>query len=165
MAVYRRSYKAYTGRLTAAWSRCFVLFRYSRRNLFRSKFVTALFVLCFFWPLFCLLWIYLAHSASFLREMGVPGDALLSFHQRAGRVCISSDRVHRPRLDFAGSRQWGAAVVLLPAVFTNRVCSGEVGGAGNSAFANHMGARIDSLRSAGQPGGRELDMGEFLDCG
>ena len=81
MAVYRRSYKAYTGRLTAAWSRCFVLFRYSRRNLFRSKFVTALFVLCFFWPLFCLLWIYLAHSASFLREMGVPGDAL-SIRQR-----------------------------------------------------------------------------------
>jgi ABC-2 type transport system permease protein len=76
MAVYRRNYKAYTGRLTAAWSRCFVLFRYSRRNLFRSKFVTALFVLCFFYPLFSLLWIYLAHSASFLREMGLPGDVL-----------------------------------------------------------------------------------------
>jgi len=76
MAVYRRNYKAYTGALTAAWSRCFVLFRYSRRNLFRSKFMTALFVVCFFYPLMCLIMIYLAHSASFLREMGLPTEIL-----------------------------------------------------------------------------------------
>jgi ABC-2 type transport system permease protein len=72
MAVYRRNYKPYSGPLTAEWSRCLVLFRYSRRNLFRSKFLTALFVICFFYPLGCLLTIYLAHSASFLQEMGVP---------------------------------------------------------------------------------------------
>jgi ABC-2 type transport system permease protein len=76
MAVYRRNYKAYTGPLTAAWSRCFVLFRYSRRNLFRSKFMTALFVLCFFYPLMCLIMIYLAHSASFLRQLGLPSEIL-----------------------------------------------------------------------------------------
>jgi ABC-2 type transport system permease protein len=68
MAVYRRNYKPYSGALTAAWSRCFVLFRYSRRNLFRSKFLTALFVICFFYPLFCLIWIYLANNAGFLQE-------------------------------------------------------------------------------------------------
>jgi ABC-2 type transport system permease protein len=72
MAVYRRNYKPYSGALTGAWSRCFVLFRYSRRNLFRSKFLTALFVICFFYPVVCLMAIYLAHSASFLQEMGVP---------------------------------------------------------------------------------------------
>lgn len=76
MAVYRRNYKPYSGVLTAAWSRCFVLFRYSRKNLFRSKFLTALFVVCFFWPLICLSMIYLAHSASFLQEMGVPPGVL-----------------------------------------------------------------------------------------
>ena len=69
MAVYRRSYKPYSGALTAPWSRCFVLFRYSRRNLFRSKFLTALFVVCFFYPLACLLLIYLAHNAGFLQEL------------------------------------------------------------------------------------------------
>jgi ABC-2 type transport system permease protein len=72
VAVYRRNYKPYAGTLTPAWSRCLVLFRYSRRNLFRSKFLTALFVICFFYPVLCLMMIYLAHSASFLQEMGVP---------------------------------------------------------------------------------------------
>ncbi len=76
MAVYRRNYKPYAGKLTAEWSRCFVLFRYSRKNLFRSKFLTGLFVVCFFWPLICLVWIYLAHSASFLAGLGIPSDVL-----------------------------------------------------------------------------------------
>lgn len=72
MAVYRRNYKPYAGALTPAWSRWFILFRYSRRNLFRSKLMTALFVVCFFWPVVCLLMIYLAHSVSFLQEIGLP---------------------------------------------------------------------------------------------
>jgi ABC-2 type transport system permease protein len=76
MAVYRRNYKPYAGRLTPEWSRCLVLFRYSRRNLFRSKFLTGLFVVCFFYPLACLLWIYLAHNASFLQQLGVPAGVL-----------------------------------------------------------------------------------------
>jgi len=76
MAVYRRNYKPYSGRLTAEWSRCFVLFQYSRKNLFRSKFLTGLFVVCFFYPLVCLIMIYLAHSASFLAELGIPSQIL-----------------------------------------------------------------------------------------
>ena len=68
MAVYRRTYTSYSGALTPAWSRCLVLFRYSRRNLFRSKFQTGFFVLCFFHPLLCLIGIYLAHNLSFLER-------------------------------------------------------------------------------------------------
>src|ERR1035438_4154780 len=70
MAVYRRNYAAYTGALTPAWSRSFVLFRYARQNLFRSKLQTALFALCFFYPLACLLAIYLTHNLSFLDTLG-----------------------------------------------------------------------------------------------
>lgn len=70
MAVYRRSYTSYTGPLTPSWSRSLVLFRYSRRKLFRSKLQTALFVLCFFYPLACLLMIYVAHNLSFLENFG-----------------------------------------------------------------------------------------------
>lgn len=77
MAVYRRSYKPYSGTLTAPWSRFLVLFRYSRRTLFRSKFQTGFFVICFFYPLACLVMIYLANSASFLATLGVP-PALIS---------------------------------------------------------------------------------------
>src|ERR1700757_645695 len=73
MAIYRRNYKPYAGPVTASWSRFLVLFRYSRRNLFRSKFMVVLFVICFFYPVACALMIYLAHSASFLAQLGVPG--------------------------------------------------------------------------------------------
>jgi hypothetical protein len=68
MAVYRRIYTSYSGPLTPAWSRSLVLFRYSRRKLFRSKVQTALFVFCFFYPLACLIMIYLAHNLSFLER-------------------------------------------------------------------------------------------------
>ncbi|HVR24268.1 MAG TPA: hypothetical protein VMU26_13225 [Candidatus Polarisedimenticolia bacterium] len=68
MAVYRRTYTSYSGALTPAWSRFLVLFRYSRRNLFSSKFQTGFFVLCFFYPLLCLICIYLAHHLSFLER-------------------------------------------------------------------------------------------------
>lgn len=76
MAIYRRTYKPYAGALTPAWSRFLVLFRYSRRNLFRSKFMTALFVICFFYPVVCIVLIYLAHSVSFLQQLGVPSGVL-----------------------------------------------------------------------------------------
>jgi ABC-2 type transport system permease protein len=76
MAVYRRNYKPYSGALTPEWSRCLVLFRYSRRNLFRSKFLTGLFVICFFYPLLCFVMIYLAHNASFLQQIGLAKDVL-----------------------------------------------------------------------------------------
>jgi ABC-2 type transport system permease protein len=69
VAVYRRSYTSYSGPLTPAWSRSLVLFRYSRKRLFRSKLQTALFVLCFFYPLLSLILIYLAHNLSFLARL------------------------------------------------------------------------------------------------
>ena len=70
MAVYRRSYTSYSGALSPAWSRCMVLFRYSRQNLFRSKFQTALFALCFFNPVACVFAIYLTHNLTFLEGFG-----------------------------------------------------------------------------------------------
>jgi|SRR5437899_4370703 len=76
MAVYRRNYRPYSGAQTPEWSRFLVLFRYSRRNLFRSRFLTGFFVLCFFWPIACMVWIYLAHSASFLAKLGLPPDLI-----------------------------------------------------------------------------------------
>jgi ABC-2 type transport system permease protein len=68
VAVYKRTYTSYSGALTPAWSRFLVVFRYSRKNLFRSKFHTGVFVLCFFYPLLCLIAIYLAHHLSFLER-------------------------------------------------------------------------------------------------
>jgi ABC-2 type transport system permease protein len=81
MAVYRRNYKPYAGTLTPEWSRFLVLFRYSRRNLFRSKIQTGFFVACFFYPVLCLVMIYLAHSAGFLAKLGLPSE-LISIDNR-----------------------------------------------------------------------------------
>ena len=74
MAVYRRSYTSYSGRLTPPWSRFLVLFRYSRRTLFRSRFLTGLFVVCFFYPIACLLMIYAAHNLAFLQRLGATRE-------------------------------------------------------------------------------------------
>ena len=76
MAVYRRTYGTYSGSLTPAWQRWFVLFRYARRNVFQSKFQTGLFVACFFYPLLCLVFIYLAHNLAFLAQIGAPSQVL-----------------------------------------------------------------------------------------
>jgi ABC-2 type transport system permease protein len=76
MAVYRRNYRPYSGTQTPEWSRFLVLFRYSRRNVFRSRFITFFFVLCFFWPIACLAWIYVAHSAAVLAKLGLPTELI-----------------------------------------------------------------------------------------
>jgi ABC-2 type transport system permease protein len=59
-----------------------VLFRYSRRSLFRSKLQTGLFVLCFFYPLLSLLTIYLAHNLSFLARLGAVGGQILTIDNK-----------------------------------------------------------------------------------
>src|ERR1700722_12190292 len=81
MAVYRRTYAAYAGALTPTWSRWFVLFRYARKTLFRSKALTALFVACFFYPAICLAMSYLANNAAFLQQMGAPGRLSIIDHK------------------------------------------------------------------------------------
>jgi ABC-2 type transport system permease protein len=66
MAVYKRTYRGYAGALTPAWSRFLVLYRFARHTQSRSKIQTVFFVLCFFFPLLCLLGIYAnSHLSAF----------------------------------------------------------------------------------------------------
>ena len=64
MAVYKRTYKAYRGALTPAWSRFTVLSRYGFSTLFQSRPFTAYTVLCFVPFLGGLAFIYLVNNAS-----------------------------------------------------------------------------------------------------
>jgi ABC-2 type transport system permease protein len=82
MAVYRRTYTSYTGAVTPTWSRSLVLFRYARRKLFQSKFQTGLFVLCFFYPLACLLLIYVANNLTFLEKIGGVGGSIFKIDNK-----------------------------------------------------------------------------------
>jgi ABC-2 type transport system permease protein len=87
MAVYKRSYRAYSGRTTPAWSRFLILTRYALRGLFRSKFLIAVFVMSYFSPLICAVLIYLNHNAKILtlvharanEVINVNGDFFLGF--------------------------------------------------------------------------------------
>ena len=87
MAVYKRSYRAYSGRLTPSWSRFLVLTRYALRNLFRSKFLLAIFVMSYFGPLICAVMIYLNHNATIMSMLharhneviNVNGEFFLGF--------------------------------------------------------------------------------------
>jgi ABC-2 type transport system permease protein len=72
MAVYKRTYHGYAGPVTPAWSRFAIIPRYAYRGLFRSKIMTAFFVLCFLAPVVFLALIYLANNfGSFGRMFGV----------------------------------------------------------------------------------------------
>lgn len=77
MAVYKRTYRGYSGAITPTWSRFLVLFRFSRRNVFRSKFLTTFLVLCFFFPLLCLLAIYANEHLSAFAFLGQRSGPLL----------------------------------------------------------------------------------------
>src|ERR1041385_6019230 len=64
MAVYKRTYKAYNGPLTPAWSRFTVLSRYGLSTLFTSRPFTAYTVLCFVPFLVGLAFVYLVNSST-----------------------------------------------------------------------------------------------------
>jgi ABC-2 type transport system permease protein len=77
MAVYKRTYKAYEGALTPAWSRFLILPRSAYGRLLQSKFLVMYLVACFFFPLGCVAFIYASHNLSFLAAMNIPAGPLL----------------------------------------------------------------------------------------
>jgi ABC-2 type transport system permease protein len=71
MAVYKRTYKAYKGPLTPAWSRFTVLTRYGIQTLFDSRPFTAYTVICFLPFLIGMGIIYFVHSTTVQVMMGL----------------------------------------------------------------------------------------------
>jgi ABC-2 type transport system permease protein len=77
MAVYKRTYKAYEGVLTPAWSRFLILPRSAYGRLMQSKFLVIYLVSCFFFPLGCATFIYATHNLSFLTALNIPTGPVL----------------------------------------------------------------------------------------
>lgn len=73
MAVYKKTYRPYEGELTTSARRFLVIPRYAFEDLHRSKFLTIFFLATFIYPLICVLLIYVAHNASSLALLGIPG--------------------------------------------------------------------------------------------
>lgn len=78
MAIYKRTYAAYTGKLTPRWSRFLILTRYSIRGLFQSRIITGLFILSAFLPLFTICALYLNHNAYLLTLLRFKGTNIMS---------------------------------------------------------------------------------------
>jgi len=76
MAVYKRTYKAYKGPLTPAWSRFTVLSRYGLKTLFDSRPFTAYTVLCFIPFLIGLAYIYIVNSPTAQAVLGLGSNDL-----------------------------------------------------------------------------------------
>jgi ABC-2 type transport system permease protein len=77
MAVYKRSYKGYGGGYTARWSRFLILTQYSLRGIFKSRILTGLFVICFFYPLVNIALLYLNHNAQVLSMLNLQRGQIL----------------------------------------------------------------------------------------
>jgi len=82
MAVYKRTYRRYTGELTPVWSRFLIVYRYSRQALLRSRLLTGFYVLCFFYPLLCAIEIYLLHNLDFVAKYGFDVTRFLSIDNK-----------------------------------------------------------------------------------
>jgi ABC-2 type transport system permease protein len=70
MAVYKRGYEPYEGRLTPQWSRFLIISRYAWRSLSDSKWLLIYLVLCAIAPVVCAVFIYLPHNAAVAELFG-----------------------------------------------------------------------------------------------
>jgi ABC-type transport system involved in multi-copper enzyme maturation permease subunit len=78
MAVYKRSYSAYTGEVTPAWTRIIVLARYAFAEAWSSKITIGLFVFCLVPCLISMFGIYFANNAAVRMLVGVRGNSNLA---------------------------------------------------------------------------------------
>lgn len=69
MAIYARSYRPYSGAITARALRPLILVRYSYRRLFQSKFLGFALMLSGVYPLACAAFIYISHNQMLLTLM------------------------------------------------------------------------------------------------
>jgi ABC-2 type transport system permease protein len=76
VAVYKRTYKIYSGPRTVPWSRFFILTRYSYSRLFQSRFLVLFLAACLFYPVACLAFIYFSHNEQLLALLSL-GNARL----------------------------------------------------------------------------------------
>jgi ABC-2 type transport system permease protein len=82
MAVYKRTYKGYSGGLTPQWSRFMILPLFSYARLFQSKFLLMFLVACAIYPIGAAGFIYVAHNTSFLKALNPQAGDLLEVNEK-----------------------------------------------------------------------------------
>ena len=82
MSIYKHSYRAYTGRLTPAWYRIFVLARYGFAEVWSSKITVALFTFSLLPSVLFLVGIYLANNPLARALIGMQNAKLAAIDAR-----------------------------------------------------------------------------------
>ncbi len=90
MAVHRRGYQRYDGPLTRRSSRLMVLPRFAWEGLMGDRRILVFLLLALFWPLGCLVFIYLSNHAELL--LGFP-EVVLEFLKIDGQFFVTFMRV------------------------------------------------------------------------
>jgi ABC-2 type transport system permease protein len=71
MAVYKRTYTGYEGALTPEWSRFLILPRAAYGRLGQMKLLTILRLVAWFYPVGCIVWVYIANNLAVLADIGI----------------------------------------------------------------------------------------------
>ena len=77
MSVYKHDYRAYSGKVTSAWTRILVVARYGFAEVWASKITVGLFIVCFVPPVLSLVAIYLANNPMARLLVGGRGPRIL----------------------------------------------------------------------------------------
>jgi ABC-2 type transport system permease protein len=93
MAVYKRSYKSYSGRLTPDWARFLTLTKYSLETLFQSRLVIGFIVACYLFPIVSAVMIYLQHNTAALALLRVDATNILRINSDFFAVFLSAQGV------------------------------------------------------------------------
>lgn len=88
MAVYEHLYGAYEGESHSAWSRFLVIPRYALREVFKSKLLVTIFILCFIYPLVAAILVYLHHNANALALLQINVRELLPIDRTFFRTFV-----------------------------------------------------------------------------
>jgi ABC-2 type transport system permease protein len=72
LAVYKRSYRTYTGALTNERLRFLILPRFAYERVFAPKYMMGLLVASAFFPLACAVYIYAVNNLEMLKSLGLP---------------------------------------------------------------------------------------------
>jgi len=77
MAVYEHLYRAYEGEAHTPLSRFLVIPRYALREVFKSKLLTTVYVICFIYPLVAAILVYLHHNTNAIALLQINVRELL----------------------------------------------------------------------------------------
>ena len=171
MAVYEHLYGAYEGESHSAWSRFLVIPRYALREVFKSKLLVTIFILCFIYPLVATILVYLHHNANALallqinvREL-LPIDASFfrTFLEVQGAICVYSDGARRAAAHLARFVEQRSAALFVPPAFARRIRARQDGGHRVSAVADHVDSGFADLLFSGVARRLRVVLGESVD--